>query len=611
MRWQIAETKRKIYTANFEGHHEDIEMSGEKISSVIGYQVKKGFLSIEREFIFPMFRLQPNNTLASYRVKDNDSCIIFGQEEVFDRVEIDGTLIIFTHVENLIIKHQFYPSTTLPVFYELIEIINQSDKEVAITYDQYKKVDVKLGCEGYLYTERIADNSVKTIEPKATLKICFNYQARFANQERLAEKNSLGKRMNRVNELFNQCDLTSESNVLDTMFAFAKLRVGESIYKTRKGRVHSPGGINYYAGIWCNDQSEYSTPWFAFTNDQIEQEAACNAMLWYDAYMNEDYLPIPSSLISEGHDYWNGVGDRGDAAMFLYGNTRYYLTIGQTPDKKGLRMLQWCCDYIFLKMNDDGIVASDTDELENRISSGDANLNTNSLAYGGLKNYALLLARMGDDLASANLLKKADLLAEAIKKYFGKTIHGYDTYQYHHGCEEIRAWTCLPLYMGIDFHVAGTLQAIEDKLWTNGSCRSTEGENILWDRSCLYYIATLFRCGYVEKGWEKLDEYAKTRLLGERVPYAIEAYPEFNMRHLSAESGLFCRIITDGILDIQFAKDGFTIQPRLLPKMKKMKVEKLFCNGKYYTIDIFDGIVKVIEKQKIITGTLGKKILIR
>lgn len=47
---------------------------------------------------------------------------------------------------------------------------------------------------------------------------------------------------------------------------------------------------------------------------------------------------------------------------------------------------------------------------------------------------------------------------------------------------------------------------------------------------------------------EHMAYYSQQRLLGEHVPYPIEAWPEGNQRHLSAESALYCRIVTEGIL---------------------------------------------------------------
>ena len=50
---------------------------------------------------------------------------------------------------------------------------------------------------------------------------------------------------------------------------------------------------------------------------------------------------------------------------------------------------------------------------------------------------------------------------------------------------------------------------------------------------------------------EKLKYYSARRLLGDHVPYAIEAWPEGSQRHLSAESGLYCRIITEGLFGMK------------------------------------------------------------
>ena len=605
MRWNIDEIGKSIYTTNFDGHSEDIEISGEKVSGIIGYKVSNGILHISRELIYPMFRLQPNNTLASYKVFDND--ILFNFEEHFDKVVLDGVLSLFTHTNELNIIHKLYPSTTLPIFYEEVTLSNITSKIINLDFLKYKKLDGRLGCKGYLYTERFCDKVINSILPNDSIKLLFSYQARFASDMPLFEVDSLKMRKKRIDELFNQCKLTTDNPILDTMFAFAKIRAGESIFRTKNGLVHSPGGGNYYAGIWCNDQSEYSTPWFAFTNDRSEQEAAKNAISWYEKYMNDDYYPIPSSIISEGVDYWNGVGDRGDASMFLYGNTRYFLTTGIIPNSVEAKMLKWCSEYIIRKINSQGIVESNTDELENRISSGDANLNTNSLSYGAFKLYSILLERMNLSDFALYFSGQADELKKNMIKYFSANIKGYETYAYHKNLDVIRAWNCLPLYMGINHNIEGTINSIEDYLWVSGSLRSTEGEKILWDRSTLYYISTLFRCGYVDLAYTKLFEYSKNRLLGERVPYAVEAFPEFNMRHLSAESALYCRIITDGILDVKFEKDGFSIDPKM-GSLKLFKLENFYCNKKYYTIIIENGIVNIISENEIITAELGKRI---
>lgn len=228
---------------------------------------------------------------------------------------------------------------------------------------------------------------------------------------------------------------------------------------------------------------------------------------------------------------------------------------------------------------------SDSDELEDRISSG-INLSTSALAYGGLANYAILLKRMQKGDAARKITQMQTALGEAIENYFGGEVGGYHTYRYHKGCEVIRAWNSLPIYMGIASRAEDTLKSIDEKLWTSGSCRSTENEKILWDRSALYYIMALFRAGKTETAWEKLKEYSKTRLLGERVPYAVEAYPEGGMRQLSGESGLYCRVFTDGLLNIRFDEKGYTVNGILPKELNEIKARNICLNGKNKTIRI-------------------------
>ena len=155
------------------------------------------------------------------------------------------------------------------------------------------------------------------------------------------------------------------------------------------------------------------------------------------------------------------------------------VTQGKLPNEEQKKALDWCVEYIRRNLTEDGVVFSDSDELENRISSG-VNLNTSSLAYGGLGNYAILLKRMGKEEEAESVFALQSKIKNGIENYFGGEVAGYQTYHYHKGCNEIRAWNCLPVYMGITERAKDTLKSIDEKLWTDGSCRSTEGEKILW-----------------------------------------------------------------------------------------------------------------------------------
>jgi len=271
--------------------------------------------------------------------------------------------------------------------------------------------------------------------------------------------------------------------------------------------------------------------------------------------------------------------------MYLYGLSRVLLTQGKLPDAAQKKALAWCTEYIRRNLTEDNVVYSDSDELENRISSG-VNLNTSSLAYGGLGNYAVLLKRMDKAEDAENVLSLQSKIKDGIEHYFGGEVAGYRTYHYHKGCDVVRAWNCLPVYMGITNRAKDTLKSIDEKLWTDGSCRSTEGEQILWDRSALYFLATQFRAGETETAWKKLKEYCEIRLLGDHVPYAVEAYPEGGMRHLSAESGLFCRVLTDGLLNIGFDEKGYTVNAQLPDEVERVTVKNIYLNGKAENLDV-------------------------
>ena len=85
---------------------------------------------------------------------------------------------------------------------------------------------------------------------------------------------------------------------------------------------------SYFAAIWANDQAEYVNPFFPYLGYPVGNESAMVSYKHFARFMNKDFKPIPSSIIAEGDDIWNGAGDRGDGAMIAYGASRYALTLG-------------------------------------------------------------------------------------------------------------------------------------------------------------------------------------------------------------------------------------------------------------------------------------------
>lgn len=81
--------------------------------------------------------------------------------------------------------------------------------------------------------------------------------------------------------------------------------------------------------------------------------------------------------------------DRGDAAMISYGTSQFVLASGDRKIAEDLwPLIKWSIEYCNGNLNEHGVVISDTDEMEGRIPTGDANLATSSLYYGGLVNAA-------------------------------------------------------------------------------------------------------------------------------------------------------------------------------------------------------------------------------
>lgn len=606
MRWEITESKRKITAYDFEGHGDFIEISGEKVSGIVTYGVENNRVYTQLHLVFPTFRIQPDMTKSAYQQEFERVKLNFCPFEIFRKVEFDGVLSVYTEYENIRIVRRYYPSVSKPAFYERIEIVNNGDCPASFTVNEYEKLHAALCCEGWAYIERRSDKREIFLRAHGRTAITFCYSCRYANERFSMENRSYEKRMARVRELLEQCDLTTSDKELDTMFAFCKLRVGESVFKTKKGRVNSPGGKSYYVGVWTNDQSEYSTPWYGYTGDKKEREAALNAMAWYAPFMNDEYEPIPSSIISEGTDYWNMRRDRGDAAMYLSGNSRFFLESGIVPNESQQKTLAWCAEYTKRRINGDGVVVSDTDELEHRLSAG-INLSTSSIAYGAFGYYAALLCRLGNKTQAEETLKVREGIKAAIERYFGNTVSGYETYDYHKDCGVIRAWNCMPVYFKIFDRAQATMDAIDDKLWQEeGFLMSSENSKETWDRSLLYYLAALFRMGDKERGYEKLKKYTRLRLLGEHVPYPTERWPEYF--HLSAEGGLYCRIVTDGILNIEFTCKGVEMQPTLPSGLTELSVKRLVLAGKTRDICVKDGKVTVrTAGEEDVTFALGEK----
>ncbi len=183
---------------------------------------------------------------------------------------------------------------------------------------------------------------------------------------------------------------------------------------------------------------------------------------------------------------------------------------------------------------------------------------------------------------------RAAALAEAIERFFGARIQGYETNRYHEGLDTLRSWICLPLVMGIDNRQEGTLAALfSPQMWTEDGLRTDANTSTFWDRSTLYGLRAALCSGETEKAVLFLQAYSRRRLLGDHVPYPVEAWPEGNQRQLSAESALYCRVVTEGLFGITpCALDAFRCRPRLPHGWQRMALHAVHAFGRTFDLTV-------------------------
>lgn len=608
-RWTIQDNGAIRWNINDNIPHDDhLEMSGQQLSVVLRYGVdaQKRF-HLNRSLVFPMLRMHPNKTQNNLKqrfdvnipalVTVDDQTLM--NEEVRD-VTFNGIMRVessFSYVyrrkelkDAVRLTRVLYPSTNAARYCEEYTFKNSSPNQITLRVPEWNvtyTTPEEAGVYGaYCIEAALSKSGVFVLKPGETLEFYAIFSGRKLadassgrNNAGLSHINILSERAARealISQWWDNLVLETPDPVLNRMFAFAKLRGAESIYRTKGGLMHGPGGEAYYAAVWANDQAEYINPFFPFLGYEIGNESALNSFRHFARYMNPEYKPIPSSIISEGVSFWHGAKDRGDGAMIAYGAARYALARGDKAEARELwPLIEWCLEYCNRKLTPAGVVASNSDELENRFPAGDANLCTSTLYYDALRSAVMLGRELGVSAKQLNTYRdQADALEKAIEKHFGYEIEGFHSYRYYEGNDILRSWICMPLVMGIYTRAQGTIDALfSPRLWTDDGLLTQAGTETFWDRSTLYALRGTIAAGEVEKGMSFLKKYSHRRLLGDHVPYAIEAWPEGDQRHLSAESGLYCRIYTEGLFGIRpTGLRSFEMTPRLPQEWEYMNL---------------------------------------
>jgi len=305
-----------------------------KVSLIATYGVDTAsHLILRRQIVFPLPRTLPNDTHASLSY--------FFADEAAPRILLDGKpaggeivcsfsnkgLLTIRSVlgreRNVSLTRALFSSTTKQLVIETFAFTNSSAKPLRLEVEQTEKIahtNPRNGFYGsYVIASRVSDPGERTLAHAESTSFHLVFTGRKVEEaepplDPVAEETA---RRTLVDSFLSKLVLETPDPVLNRAFAFAKIRTAESVYETKGGLMHGPGGGGYYAAIWANDQAEYANPFFPFLDDATANESAINAFRLFSGYMNPEYKPIPSSIIAEGTGFWNGAGDRGDMAWSL------------------------------------------------------------------------------------------------------------------------------------------------------------------------------------------------------------------------------------------------------------------------------------------------------
>ncbi len=563
-----------------------IEMSGFYCSAIISYGCEKnGEVRRLNHIVFPSFRMYPNETRSSLDVNFETVLLSCNAKPVCEKAVsfvFDGVLKIITASNELKITRKLFAAPETTAFIELVEVENTGEQSVElglINNEETSITDAKFGHNGQQYKTFVSVKDEKAVlKPKETACFEIAYCACLPKEE--LQVNCLEqyrKRQEFLRETAEKFVVTTPDETVNVMAHYAKVRAAESIFKTKSGLMHSPGGGNYYAAMWTNDQCEYINPFFANLGYKTGIDQSFNCYRLYKKYALPDKAVI-TSIIAGGDDVWHGAGDRGDSAMYAYGCSRFLLALGDVnAANEFIDGIENCLEYAISQINADGVVKSDADELENRFESGNANLCTSCLAYDAFISASYLEKQLGNEENAQRYMKEAEKLKIAIEKYFGKTVEGFDTYMYCKEETNLRSWICMPLVSGIFDRAEDTANALlSEKLCMGEGLVTRSGETTFWDRSTLYALRGLFYSGLSDAAYNLLCHYSKARLLGEHIPYAVEAFPEGNQAQLSAESALYLRIFSEGIMGYRpIGFNRFEIRPNLPSCWNEIEIKNM------------------------------------
>jgi len=541
---------------------------------------------------------------SSPEVRVNDQPL---KSEFPSSVTFDGLLTLtYPASAGVVVTRTVYPSIARALVIEEWQVRNITGKRVAVTVAPARKVKpvgeeiaIVWSCPGV---------KAAAVKPGGVLSFSTCVQARLAAEADLAVNVADERDARRAlaeAAWSGPGRLETPEPALDVAFALQKFHVLETPIETIKGVITHNGSLTYSPGIWANDPVEYSSPVFPFFGDAALNRASMNMYrVWQDYCQEKGIIPFPGSF--EGPGLKLTQRERGDDAMVLYGLSKCLLFQGDRAAAEELwPLIEFSAASVLRHTTAEGIIASETDEMEGRYPTSTANLSTSSLAYGGYRLAARLAQALGKSVA-ADFDQRADALRKGIEAYFGAEVEGFKSYRYYEGNTTLRGWILLPLAMGITERQEATVAALmSDRLWPHRlvgadilaeSTRPTE-----WGRETYYALRVLFKAGRTEESLDITRRVVQAQIFGSKGPY-----PDEDAIDMLCPGSLYPRVFTEGMFGIvPTGLDSFECTPWLPKAWPRMALRDLRAFGQSWDLVV----ERAGDQQKVTVRSGGKMLM--
>ena len=525
----------------------------------------------------------------------------------------DGMLTLtYPAGAGVAVTRTVYPSTTRALVMDEWQVRNTTGKPVTVEVAPDRKMQAVTDQITTFW--RCPGAAPTSLEPGGVLAFCNTLEARADNTLKAADvladpvidvaAERAARRALAGAAWHGPCRLETPEAALDVAFALQKFHVLECPIETFKGVITHNGSLTYSPGIWANDPPEYSSPLFPFLGD-AELNRACMNMyrVWQDYCRENGGDAIPGCFWQE--NLVVGQWERGDDAMILYGLSKFLLFQGDHAAAAELwPLIEFCAASVLKHTTGDGIVASQSDEMEGRYPTGNANLSTSALAYGGYRQ-AARLAHALDKPRAAEFDQRADVLRAGIEGYFGAEIEGFKTYRYYKDNTTLRGWILLPLAMGITERQDGTVAALlSDKIWPNrmagADILAESNKNTGWGRETYYALRVLFKAGRTEGALDLTRRVVQAQIFGSKGPY-----PDEDAIDMLCPGSLYPRVFTEGMFGIvATGLTAFECTPWLPKAWPRMALRDVRSFGRAW-----DLVVERVGGQQRVTVSSGGKLV--